>query len=89
MRYDFGQSRRSCAPGLSAIVAYARGRRPHQTRRPGPRCPTRDELDLDVTWDVPRVKGLQLRFRNAYVEAGGPDTGFQFRLIVNWEIDLF
>jgi hypothetical protein len=34
------------------------------------------------------VKGLQLRLRNAWVDAGGEQTGWQVRLIANWEIDL-
>lgn len=88
LRYDFGQCRGFCAPGLAAILAYAYG---WDRINPATGAALSDthEVDLDVTWDVPRVKGLQLRFRNAYVEAGGPDTGIQFRLIANWEIDLF
>ena len=69
------------------VLAYARGTdRINPTT--GAAIADTDEFDLDVTYDVPRVKGLQLRLRNAYVEAGGERTGVQFRFIVNWEIDL-
>jgi hypothetical protein len=85
LKYDFGK--RLCAPGLLGVLAYARGvnRRDPAT---GSHLSDTDEFDLDVTYDIPSVKGLQVRFRNAYVKAGGPDTGYQFRLILNWEIDL-
>ena len=85
VRYDFGK--RCQVPGLAATVAYARGM-DRENPATGAGLADTDEFDLDVTYDVPRVKGLQVRFRNAYVEAGGPDTGWQIRLIVNWEIDL-
>jgi hypothetical protein len=37
---------------------------------------------------VPAVEGLQVRFRNAYWDNGGPQTGDQFRVILNYEFDL-
>ena len=44
---------------------------------------------FDVTWNVPAVKGLQVRFRNAYWDNGGPQTGYQFRVTFsNYEFDL-
>jgi hypothetical protein len=36
---------------------------------------------------VPAVKGLSLRFRNAYVGRGG-DVVKDFRIILNYELDL-
>jgi hypothetical protein len=38
---------------------------------------------------VPALKGLQLRFRNAYVDEGGPKLLKDFRLIINYEVALF
>ena len=46
------------------------------------------EVDLDLTWNVRAVKGLQVRFRNAYWDNGGAQTGYQFRVILNYEFDL-
>jgi hypothetical protein len=74
-------------PGLLAILAYARGVE-REDPATGGHLPDTDEFDLDVIYDVPTVKGLQLRVRQAWVEAGGPDNGYQIRFIVNWEIDL-
>lgn len=45
-------------------------------------------MDLDLTWNVPAVKGLQVRFRNAYWDNGGAQTGYHFRVILNCEFDL-
>ena len=89
LKYDFGK----CgplwrAPGLLAVLAYGYGT-DRENPSTGAGLPDTGEFDFDVTWDVPTVKGLQLRFRNAYVDSGGPDTGYQFRLIANWEIDLW
>jgi hypothetical protein len=50
--------------------------------------PTTREGDLDFIYNVPSVKGLSLRFRNAYVGSGGPVVQKDFRLIVNYELDL-
>jgi hypothetical protein len=88
VKYDFGKSRTFCAPGLLVVLAYAHGW-DRVTPGTGTPLPDTDELDFDVTWDVPRVKGLQLRFRNAYVDTDGAQTGYQFRVILNWDIDLF
>jgi hypothetical protein len=86
LRYDFGKRLR--APGLLAVLAYGYG-----TDRidpaTGASIDDTHEFDFDVTYDVPQVKGLQFRFRNAYVDTNGAQTGYQFRFIVNWEIDLF
>jgi hypothetical protein len=37
---------------------------------------------------VPAVKGLSLRFRTAYVGRGKPETTMNFRLIIDYELDL-
>jgi hypothetical protein len=89
LRYDFGKCCHPLyIPGLLAVLAYARGT---DRRNPatGAGLPNTGEFDLDLTYDVQRVKGLQFRFRNAYVDSGGPDTGYQIRLIANWEVDLW
>jgi hypothetical protein len=86
VKYDFGKSRRLHVPGLRATFAYVRGI--DREDGSGGELPDTTELDLDLTYDVQKVKGLQLRLRNAYVESGGPDTGYQVRFLVNWEIDL-
>jgi hypothetical protein len=87
VKYDFGKGGGPHVPGLFAVVAWARGV-DREDPATGSSLPDTDEFDFDVTYDVPKVKGLQLRFRNAYVDAGGEQTGYQFRFIVNWEIDL-
>jgi hypothetical protein len=87
VKYDFGKGGGPHVPGLLAVVAYGKG--VDREDGSGGSLPDTDEFDFDVTYDVPKVKGLQLRFRNAYVDAGGEQTGYQFRFIVNWEIDLF
>jgi hypothetical protein len=37
---------------------------------------------------VPGVEGLSLRFRNGYVSRGSPTLLKDFRIIVNYELDL-
>jgi hypothetical protein len=85
--FDFGDSRRLCVPGLTARFAYVQG-----TDRVDPATggglPTTREWDVDLIYNVPRVKGLQFRLRNAYVDVDGPVLGYQFRFIVNYEIEL-
>jgi hypothetical protein len=74
-------------PGFSIQMLYAQG-----TDRINPTTggdlPTTREGDLDFIYNVPSVKGLSLRFRNAYVGSGGPVVQKDFRLIVNYELDL-
>jgi hypothetical protein len=85
--WDFGAGRALRVSGLTARAAYVQG-----TGRVDPGTgaglPTTRELDLDLIYGVPTVKGLQLRLRNAYVDSDGDVLGYQFRFIVNWEIDL-
>jgi hypothetical protein len=82
LTYDFGGTLLPFqAPGFLARVAYARGTDLVSK-------PDEWEVDLDLTYNVPAVKGLQLRFRNAYWDNGGAQTGYQFRVILNYEFDL-
>lgn len=71
---------------LSA-VDYTAG---HGQLDPGTRAglPDTHEGNLDIIDNVPAVKGLSLRFRNAYVGRGGGKVVKDFRLIVNYELDL-
>jgi hypothetical protein len=46
------------------------------------------EVDFDVTWNIPWVKGLQFRFRNAYVAQSGERVLKAFRIILNYEFPL-
>jgi hypothetical protein len=74
-------------PGLLALLAYARGtdlvNPATSSGRPG-----EWEVDLDLTWNVAAVKGLQFRSRNGYWNNGGEQTGYQFQLILNYEFHL-
>lgn len=87
-KYDFaGTLLPWQAPGLSAYLAYVQGT-DREDPATGSSLPTTRELDLDVTYKPPAVKGLQLRLRNAYWDDGGENTGYQLQLIVNYELDL-
>jgi len=88
VRYDFGGTLLPFQiPGLSAKIIYAQGNdRINPTSGAGQ--PTTREGDLDIIYNVPGVKGLSLRFRNAYVGRGNPDTLKEFRLIVNYDLNL-
>lgn len=57
-------------------------------RRLGDRLPTTHEGNLDVIYNVPQVKGLSLRFRNAYVGRGNASVLRDYRIIINYELDL-
>ena len=86
--YDFGGTLLPFQiPGLSVHLLYGQG-----TDRIDPATddslPTTREGNLDIIYAVPAVKGLSLRFRNAYVGRGNSDTVMDFRLIVNYELDL-
>jgi hypothetical protein len=88
VKYDFGGALLPFKiPGLSVHLLYAVGvdRIDPVTRADQP---TTHEGNLDIVYAVPGVKGLSLRFRNAYVGRGGPDVLQDFRLIVNYELDL-
>lgn len=89
LKYDFaGSLLPMSAKGLTVHLLYAQGtdRRDPATQRG---LPTTREGNLDVIYDVPAVKGLSLRFRNAYVDEGGPRVVMDFRLIVDYKLDLW
>ena len=75
-------------PGLTVLLRYATGTDARKTGATHGALPRVQEGDLDITWNIPRVKGLQLRFRNAYVDDGGKDLVKAFRIILNYEIPL-
>ncbi len=89
-RYDFGTG--TLLPnvriaGLAVLVRYGQGTDAidpvtHQG------LPTTRETDLDFTWNIPWLTGLQLRFRNAYVTEGGGPVLKSFRITVNDEIPV-
>lgn len=88
VKYDFGGTLLPMhIPGLTVALIYAQGT---DQRDPatGTGLPTTREGNLDIIYSVPAVKGLSLRFRNAYVDQGGPELVKDFRVIVNYELDL-
>jgi hypothetical protein len=88
VRYDFGGTLLPWSvPGLTVLLAYAQGT-DREDPATGSGLPTTREGDFDVIYNVPAVKGLQFRLRNAYVDEGRDRVGFQVRLIVNWFLDL-
>jgi outer membrane porin, OprD family len=88
LTYDFGGTLLPFqAPGFLTRLAYARGTGIVDPST-GASKPDEWEVDLDLTWNVRAVKGLQVRFRNAYWDNGGTQTGYQFRVILNYEFDL-
>ena len=50
--------------------------------------PTTREGDLDIIYNGPSVRGLALRFRNAYVGRGNDALVKDFRIVVNYELDF-
>ena len=74
-------------PGLTVHLLYAQGV-DREDPGTGAGLPTTREGDLDVIYNVPSVKGLSLRFRNAYVGRGNGEVLRDYRLIVNYELDL-
>jgi outer membrane porin, OprD family len=88
LRYDFGGTLLPFQiPGFSVHLLYGHGNdRINPTTGSG--LPNTHEGNLDIVYNVPAVKGLSLRFRNAYVGEGGPKVVKDFRLIVNYEMDL-
>ena len=89
VKYDFsGTLLPFKVPGLTLHMIYAQGR-DREDPATGRGLPTTHEGNLDITYNVPAVKGLSLRFRNAYVEDGGRNLVKDFRMIVNYELSLF
>lgn len=88
LKYDFGGSLLPFeVPGLLFQVLYAHGvdRIDPVTRAAQP---TTRETNLDITYNVPGIKGLSLRFRNAYADRGKSDLVKDFRFIINYELNL-
>jgi hypothetical protein len=89
-KYDFGAGTLLGSfriPGLVAGVRYAEGTDAINPST-GTGQPRVREGDFDVTWNIPWVKGLQFRFRNAYVAESGDRVVKAFRLILNYELPL-
>ena len=89
LTYDFGGTLLPFQlPGLSVQLIYAGGF-DRENPASGGKLPNTHEGDLDIIYNVPAVKGLSLRFRNAYVGRGNPGNPLMdFRIIVNYDLDL-
>jgi hypothetical protein len=88
LKYDFGGSLLPLqVPGLTVGLAYAQG---NDRIDPVSRLnqPTTREGDLDIIYNVQAVKGLSFRFRNGYVSRGQGAVQKDFRIIINYEMDL-
>jgi hypothetical protein len=89
-KYDFGKGTLLGdfrLPGVVAGVRYAEGTDAINPST-GAGLPRVREGDLDITWNIPWVQGLQFRFRNAYVAESGQRVLQGFRLILNYELPL-
>ena len=90
LKYDFGSGTLLPfrVPGLIVLGRWAHG---SDARDPGKSAelPNITEGDIDITYNIPAVKGLQIRFRNAYVDEGGQRTVQAFRIILNYEVPVF
>jgi len=89
-KYDFGKGTLLGGfqiPGVVAGVRYAEGTDAINPST-GAGLPRVREGDLDITWNVPWVQGLQFRFRNAYVAESGQRVLQGFRIILNYELPL-
>ena len=88
VQYDFGGTLLPFQiPGLSVKAIYGQGN-DRINPATGAGQPTTREGDLDIVYNVPAIKGLSLRFRNAYVDRGNPQVLKEFRLIVNYDLNL-
>jgi hypothetical protein len=89
LKYDFGGSLLPFAlPGFSTQLIFAAS---YDRENPatGAKLANTYEGNLDIIYNVPSVKGLSFRFRNAYVGRGNPGNPLMdFRIIVNYELDL-
>ena len=88
VKYDFSSDLLPFQiPGLTLQMIYGQG---NDRIDPisGKGQATTYEGDLDIIYNVPAVKGLSLRFRNAYVGRGNADVLKEFRLIINYEFNL-
>jgi hypothetical protein len=88
VKYDFGGSLLPFQlPGFSVHLLYAMGADRIDPATNSNQSNTH-EGDLDIIYNVQAVKGLQLRFRNAYVGRGNGEVLKDFRIIVNYEMNL-
>jgi hypothetical protein len=88
VKYDFGGTLLPFQlPGLTVHLLYGVGR-DRIDPASGADLANTHEGDLDIIYNVPGAKGLSLRFRNAYVGRGNGEVLKDFRLIVNYELDL-
>ena len=88
VRYDFGGMLLPFViPGLSVYLAYVQGN-DRIDAATGSAEPTTREGDLDIIYNLPAEQGLSLRFRNAYVGRGESAVVKDFRIILNYELDL-
>jgi hypothetical protein len=88
LKYDFGGTLLPFQlPGLSVHLLYAAGF-DRENPANGSKLANTHEGNLDIIYNVPAAKGLSLRFRNAYVGRGNDDIVMDFRIIVNYELDL-
>jgi len=88
VRYDFGGSLLPFTiPGLSLYMSYVQGN-DRINPSSGSGLPTTREGDLDIIYNVPSIKGLSMRFRNAYVGRGNDETLKDFRIIFNYELNI-
>jgi outer membrane porin, OprD family len=88
LKYDFGGTLLPFkVPGFSVGLLYGQGNdRIDPTTGAG--LPTTREGDLDIIYNFPMVKGLSFRFRAAFVDQGGPEVVKDFRIIVNYELNV-
>jgi len=88
LKYDFGGTVLPFkVPGFSVQLIYAQGNdRINPTTGGG--LPTTREGDLDIIYNPPTVKGLSFRFRSAFVDQGGPEVVKDFRIIINYELNV-
>jgi hypothetical protein len=88
VRYDFGGSLLPFqVPGLNLYMTFAAGIDRIDSAT-GAGQPNTYEGDLDIVYNLRAVKGLSLRFRNGYVGRGKGEVVKDFRIIINYELDL-
>jgi hypothetical protein len=88
LKYDFGGTLLPFKlPGFSVHLLYAGGF-DRENPANGRKLANTHEGNLDIIYNVPAAKGLSLRFRNGYVGRGNDDIVMDFRIIVNYELDL-
>ncbi|HEY3065021.1 MAG TPA: OprD family outer membrane porin [Methylomirabilota bacterium] len=89
VKYDFGGTLLPFkVPGLTVQVVYGQGI-DREDPATGRGLATTREGNLDIIYNVPAVKGLSFRFRNAYGDDGGQRVFKDFRVIVNYEVSVF